>query len=89
MTDSPHVLCVNPWIHDFAAFDFWLKPLGLLTLAGMLRQAGIRVSFIDCLDRYHFRETGPVKTGWDGPGAFPENPCGPDGCVAPIGRSVS
>ena len=28
----PHILLVNPWIHDFAAYDFWAKPLGLLTL---------------------------------------------------------
>ncbi len=83
MTDSPHVLCVNPWIHDFAAFDFWLKPLGLLTLAGMLRQAGIRVSFIDCLDRYHFRETGPVKTGWDGRGPFRKTPVAPTDVLPP------
>jgi len=74
MSDSPHVLCVNPWIHDFAAFDFWLKPLGLLSLAAILRQAGIRVSFIDCLDRYHPRETEPVRTAWDGRGPFRKTP---------------
>jgi hypothetical protein len=70
MPDTPHVLCVNPWIHDFAAFDFWLKPLGLLGLAAILRQAGIRVSFIDCLNRFHSRETRAVKTAWDGRGPF-------------------
>jgi hypothetical protein len=21
--DTPHILLVNPWIHDFAAYDFW------------------------------------------------------------------
>lgn len=51
--NTPHVLCVNPWIHDFAAFDFWAKPLGLLTLAAILRQNSIRVTFMDCLDRFH------------------------------------
>lgn len=51
--DVPHVLCVNPWIHDFAAYDFWAKPLGLLTLAAILRRHGIDVSYIDCLDRFH------------------------------------
>lgn len=49
----PHILLVNPWIHDFAAFDFWAKPMGLLTLAAILRQHGCRVSYIDCLDRFH------------------------------------
>ncbi|MFU8768919.1 MAG: B12-binding domain-containing radical SAM protein [Desulfotignum sp.] len=74
MPDTPHVLCVNPWIHDFAAFDFWLKPLGLLGLAALLRNAGIRVSFIDCLDRFHPREPRPVKTAWDGRGPFRKTP---------------
>ena len=52
---GPHILLVNPWIHDFAAYDFWAKPLGLLTLAGILRDHGARVSYLDCLDRFHPR----------------------------------
>jgi uncharacterized protein YodC (DUF2158 family) len=83
MPHSPHVLCVNPWIHDFAAFDFWLKPLGLLSLAGLLRQAGVRVSFIDCLDRSHPREPGPVKTAWDGRGPFRKTPVAPADMLPP------
>jgi len=51
--DAPHILLVNPWIHDFAAYDFWAKPLGLLTLAALLRSHGFCVSYIDCLDRFH------------------------------------
>ena len=51
--DVPHILLVNPWIHDFAAYDFWAKPLGLLTLAALLRSHGLSVSYIDCLDRFH------------------------------------
>ena len=50
---TPHILCVNPWIHDFAAYDFWAKPYGLLLLAAFLRAQGARVSYIDCLDRFH------------------------------------
>lgn len=50
---APHVLLVNPWIHDFAAYDFWAKPYGLLSLAALLRDHGVRVSYIDCLDRFH------------------------------------
>jgi len=53
--DVPHILLVNPWIHDFAAYDFWAKPMGLLTIAGMLRAHGITVAFIDCLNRFHPR----------------------------------
>jgi hypothetical protein len=50
---TPHVLLINPWIHDFAAYDFWAKPYGLLSLASVLRCHGLRVSYIDCLDRFH------------------------------------
>jgi len=52
-TKAPHILLVNPWIHDFAAYDFWAKPLGLLSLAAVLRDHGMGVSYIDCLDRFH------------------------------------
>ncbi len=53
--DVPHILLINPWIHDFAAYDFWAKPLGLLTVAGILKAHGFRLSYIDCLDRFHHR----------------------------------
>ena len=51
--DTPHILLINPWIHDFAAYDFWAKPLGLLSLASILRCHGFNISYIDCLDRFH------------------------------------
>ena len=44
------ILLINPWIHDFAAYDFWVRPLGLLTLASFLRRSGFQVQMIDCLD---------------------------------------
>jgi len=69
-TDSPHILCINPWIHDFAAFDFWAKPLGLLSIAAILRENGIKISYIDCLDRFHPNEPGSPKLLWDGRGPF-------------------
>jgi radical SAM superfamily enzyme YgiQ (UPF0313 family) len=49
----PHILLVNPWICDFAAYDFWAKPMGLLMLAAILRQHGFDISYIDCLNRFH------------------------------------
>jgi radical SAM superfamily enzyme YgiQ (UPF0313 family) len=51
--DPPHILLINPWIHDFAAYDFWAKPMGLLLIASLLRRHGLSVSYIDCLDRFH------------------------------------
>lgn len=45
------ILLFNPWIYDFTAFDFWMKPLGLLYLGAHLRRKGFEVSLVDCLDR--------------------------------------
>ncbi|MFZ5919221.1 MAG: B12-binding domain-containing radical SAM protein [Chloroflexota bacterium] len=47
------ILCINPWLYDFAAYSLWLEPLGLLTVAAVLRQVGHQVALIDCLDRHH------------------------------------
>lgn len=46
------VLLINPWIHDFAAYDFWLKPIGLLYVGAALKQIGIDVYLIDLLNRH-------------------------------------
>ncbi len=51
--DTPHILLVNPWIYDFAAYDFWAKPMGLLLLASILRAHRFAVTYVDCLDRFH------------------------------------
>jgi len=50
---APTLILVNPWIYDFAAYDLWSKPLGLLYLAGFLRASGFNVHLIDCLDVHH------------------------------------
>ncbi|MDN5338071.1 MAG: hypothetical protein PWQ20_1141 [Thermotogaceae bacterium] len=46
------VLLVNPWIYDFAAYDYWLKPVGLLYIASLLNKLGIEVVLLDLLDRH-------------------------------------
>jgi len=50
---SKNILLINPWIYDFAAYDLWIKPFGLLYLGGLLRQNNHQINFIDCLDPYH------------------------------------
>lgn len=50
---SKKILLINPWIYDFAAYDFWIKPLGLLYLGALLRRNKHEIHFIDCLDPYH------------------------------------
>ena len=47
---SQRILLINPWIDDFSAYDFWMKPLGLLYMASYLRKNGLDVQLIDCLD---------------------------------------
>jgi radical SAM superfamily enzyme YgiQ (UPF0313 family) len=47
---KPKILLVNPPIYDFSAYDFWLKPYGMLRVAGYLRgQADF--TLFDFLDR--------------------------------------
>lgn len=60
------VLLVNPWIHDFAAYDLWMKPLGLLYIGSLLRKNGCLVELIDCLDAHDDKTRKP----W-GQGRFP------------------
>ncbi len=58
--NKPSILLVNPWIHDFAAYDLWAKPLGLLALATKLRNEGWKPSLIDFVDPDH--PSTPRKT---------------------------
>lgn len=76
MSKAPFILLINPWITDFAAYDLWAKPLGLLTLAALLREGGCGVAFLDCLDRSDAltREAPDVIQGADrkfGTGKYP------------------
>ncbi len=51
MKSSPvRLLLVNPWIYDFAAYDMWVKPVGLLCVAAFLKSCGCKIDFFDCLD---------------------------------------
>ena len=51
MNERKTILLINPPIYDFAAFDFWLKPLGMLTAAGTIADADFIL--FDFLDRKH------------------------------------
>jgi radical SAM superfamily enzyme YgiQ (UPF0313 family) len=43
-----NILLVNPWIHDFSAYDLWMKPLGLLYIGAILRSLGFEIFLLDC-----------------------------------------
>jgi hypothetical protein len=49
----PDIFLVNPWIHDFAAYDLWARPLGLLILGTRLRALGWEPHLIDFMDTDH------------------------------------
>ncbi len=71
MPSKKNVLLINPWIYDFTAYDFWLKPLGLLYLASLLRKyTDFSLYFIDCLDRHHPLLEKKPRSKADGRGHF-------------------
>ena len=67
----PKILLVNPPIYDFAAYDFWLKPYGLLSIAGYL-QGKADFELFDYLDRLHLfaRKQKKLKSDQWGRGRF-------------------
>ncbi|MGB9597489.1 MAG: B12-binding domain-containing radical SAM protein, partial [Candidatus Poribacteria bacterium] len=69
--NDKNILLINPWIYDFAAYDMWSKPIGLLYIGGLLRANGYKISLINCLDRYnpellvYQNLTSPKSTEYD------------------------
>ena len=57
---KPKILLVNPPIYDFTAYDFWLKPYGMLCVAGFLRDKA-DFKLFDYLDRLVPFMTGQKK----------------------------
>jgi len=58
---KPRILFINPWIHDFAAFNLWARPLGLLKAAEYISAFDAEVLFIDCVDSFHPDQYGVGK----------------------------
>ncbi len=89
-----NILLINPWIYDFAAYDFWIKPLGLLYVAGFLRINGYNVHLIDCLNPSHPEmkcETNiklPKRKSW-GNGKYPKEHIQKPGPLADIPKRYS
>jgi hypothetical protein len=51
---KPRILLVNPPIYDFSAYDFWLKPYGMLRAAGLFREQA-EFALFDYMDRLSLR----------------------------------
>ena len=63
------ILFVNPYIYDFTAYDLWLRPLGLLYIASVVKKyTDGEVFWIDTLDR--FQDSTGEKSKEDGRGKF-------------------
>jgi radical SAM superfamily enzyme YgiQ (UPF0313 family) len=71
MPSPKDILLINPWIFDFTAYDFWMKPLGLLYVGALLREhTKSRLHFVDCLDRHHPQLPKKTRSKRDGRGPF-------------------
>ena len=63
-------LLINPWIYDFAAYDLWLQPWGLMKLATVLQLEGYQIQLLDLLDRHHPLLPGKAVTKENGTGPY-------------------
>ncbi len=83
---KPKILLVNPPIYDFTAYDFWLKPYGMLTIAGFIRQHADFALF-DYLNRLHpFMTNSNLKTDIWNRGKFYSETIPTPTCLANIPR---
>ncbi len=65
-----NILLINPWIYDFAAYDLWLKPWGLLKISSILKNKKQKIYFIDAMDRHHVKIQKAPKDHSDGTGKY-------------------
>ena len=73
----PRVLLFQPPIYDFAAFDLFFKPYGLLRIGKWLQFAGFEVSYLNALDptdSVSIQSFGEVKRRANGTGKFFRQP---------------
>jgi len=81
------ILLVNPPIFDFAAYDFWLKPYGLLSVAGKLRGRA-QLTIFDYLNRLtpFMAQQKSLKSDNFGRGKFYHRIIPPPKCLSNIPR---
>ncbi len=64
------ILCINPYVYDFAYHDLYAKPYGLLQVATFLKNMGHEVTFIDIPFAENYLEGLSLKRKSDGTGEF-------------------
>jgi radical SAM superfamily enzyme YgiQ (UPF0313 family) len=84
----PRILGINPWITDFAAFNLWSRPVGLLACLSMVRGAGASVALMDCLDPT-WEDVRWPKPGRHGTGHYPKEAIEPPEALAFTDRRYS
>lgn len=84
----PNILLINPWIHDFAAYDMWAVPMGLLVLATRLRRMGLAPWMVDFLETDP-ELCGPLKRYNQGHGHFFREEIQKPECLKNIPRTFS
>lgn len=73
MHARPSALLIYPPVYDFALYDLYLKPYGLLRIAQWLQHGGWNVDILDCLDyrdKLSIEIMGKPKRKADGTGKF-------------------
>ncbi len=58
---KPRILLINPWIHDFAAYNLWARPLGLHKVAEFLSAFDAELLLIDCTNSFEWNKHGVGK----------------------------
>ncbi len=65
------VLCINPPVYDFSAYDLWSKPLGFLKIIDFLIKNNFEIFYFDFMDRNHkFYENVKIKRNVYGCGSY-------------------
>lgn len=86
---KPRVLMIGPPIYDFASYDLFMQPYGLLRIAAWLKSSGYEVHLLDCLnyqDEVTERVLGPPRRKANGTGKLFKSPAVLPGSIHPIPR---
>ena len=71
--NKPKALLIYPPIYDFALYDLYLKPYGLLKIGKWLKDAGYSIRFINALDykdKASIKSSGKPRRKKNGTGKF-------------------
>ena len=83
--NAPHILGINPWIYDFAAYNLWSRPLGLISALQAFSRSGCHVALLDCMDRTWREVDWPEPQGY-GCGRYPRTEIPPPAGLSRIPR---